>query len=203
MAEIPAPLANRHTAAAVVVVSLLGASTATASALLPDEQTIVWLLVARQLVFAAQAAVIAVAVVLVGRTLVKRSRVGLLGTLLALGGLLLLAATRLVAILLVTPWHPDPDLFGILLLASAVATAVGMLVLGVGVLRHGVWRGPTRFTLLVAVLLIVAGAFLVPPVYVLLSLVLIGLASGLSSRRTVANAGVQQGAALVEQPPSA
>jgi hypothetical protein len=197
MSDIPAPLANRHTAVVVVALCLLGAASAIASVLVPDDTLVVWLIVVRQVVFAVQAAVLALAAALVARTLVRRSLGTLLAGLVALGGLLLLALTRLAAILLVTPWSFEllPTLLQVLLFASSAATALGLLLLGVAVLRSSLWHGSTRFTLPVAALLVVAGAFVVPLVYALWSLVMLGLASGLTSRRAVANAGVPQGAA--------
>lgn len=197
MSDIPAPLANRHTAVVVVALCLLGASSAIASVLVPDDTLVVWLIVVRQVVFAVQAAVLALAAGLVARTLVRRSLGTLLVGLLALGGLLLLAVAQLAAILLVTPWSFEllPTLLQVLLFASSAATALGLLLLGLSVLRSSLWHGSTRFTLPVAGLLVVAGAFVVPLVYALWSLVMLGLASGLTSRRAVANAGVPQGAA--------
>lgn len=197
MAEIPAPLANRHTAVAVVVVALLGASTAVAAALVPDDATALWLLVVRQVVFVVQALVIALAAALIGRTLVARTRLSLVAILLAGGGLALLALAQLAALLRLTAWGSDllETLLGILSGAATVATAVGLLLLGVGVIRKGLWHGPTRWTLPLAALLVAAGAFVVPAIWAVWSLVLLGLAAGLTSSRPVANAGVPQGAA--------
>jgi hypothetical protein len=197
MADIPAPLANRHTAVVVVALCLFGAASAIASLLVPDDTLVVWLVVVRQVAFALQAAVLALAAFLVARTLVRRSLGTLLIGLLALGGLLLLALTQLAAILLVTPWAFDSlrTVVTVLLVASTAATALGLLLLGVAVVRHDVWRGPTRLTLVVAAFVTLGWAFFLPLVYALWSLVLLGLASGLTSRRAVANAGVPQGAA--------
>jgi hypothetical protein len=197
MSDIPAPLANRHTAVAVVALCLLGAASAIASVLVPDDTLVVWLIIVRQVVFAVQAAVLALAAGLVARTLVRRSRGTLLSGLLALGGLLLFAVTQLGAILLVTPWTFDSlrTVVTLLLVASTAATALGFLLLGIAVVRHDVWRGATRLTLPVAAAVTVAWAFFLPLAYALWSLVLLGLASGLTSRRAVANAGVPQGAA--------
>jgi hypothetical protein len=101
------------------------------------------------------------------------------------------------AILLVTPWTFDSlrTVVTLLLVASTAATALGFLLLGIAVVRHDVWRGATRLTLPVAAAVTVAWAFFLPLAYALWSLVLLGLASGLTSRRAVANAGVPQGAA--------
>lgn len=197
MGDIPAPLANRHTAGVVVVVALLGAASAIASALVPDASLVAWLIVARRVVFAVEAVVIAVAALLVARTLVRRSRATLLAGLVAAGGLLLVALAQVGEALPVVGWGFDalPAVVTVLLVAASAATALGFAVLGVAVLRHRVWRGATRFTLPVAAVVIVAGAFFVPLVFALLSLVLLGLAPGLNSRRPVANAGVPQGAA--------
>lgn len=196
MAEIPAPLANRHTAVAVVAVSLLGASSAVAAALVPDSSTALWLLVVRQVVFAVQALVIALAAALVGRTLVRRDPLSLVAIVLAGGGLALLALAHLGGLLLLA-WNTDvlATILGILVGGSTVATAVGLLLLGIGVLRKRLWHGPTRWTLPLAALLVAAGGFVFPLVYAAWSLVCLGLASGLTSRRPVANAGVPQGAA--------
>ncbi len=197
MTDIPAPLASRHTASAVVALCLLGAAAAVATMLVPDGTLVAWLLVVRQAVFALQAVVLAVAAFLVARTLVRRSLGTLLAGLLTAGGLLLLAVTQLGSILFVTPWTFDAlrSVVLVLLGAGSAATALGFLLLGLAVVRRDLWRGPTRLTLLVAALLTVGGALLLPLVYALWSLVLLGLASGLTSRRRVANAGVPQGAA--------
>lgn len=197
MTDIPAPLANRHTAVAVVALCLLGAASAFAAFLVPDDSLVVWLIVARQLVFAVQAAVLALAVGLVARTLVRRGVVTLLVGLLGMAGLLLFALTQMVAILFVTPWTFDAlrTIVTVALVLATAATALGFALLGLAVVRRDVWHGPTRFTLLVAALVTVAWAFFLPLAYAVWSLVLLGLAPGLSSRRAVANAGVPQGAA--------
>jgi len=197
MGEIPAPLANRHTAVVVVVLALLGAASAIASALVPDAALVAWLIIARRVVFAVEAVVVALAVFLVARTLVRRSAATLVAGLLAVGGLLLLALAQVGESLPVVGWGFGalPTVVTVLLVAASAATALGFALVGVAVLRRGLWRGPTRFTLPVAAFLIVAGAFVAPLAFALWSLVLLGLASGLNSPRAVANAGVPQGAA--------
>lgn len=197
MGDIPAPLANRHTAVVVVVLALLGAASASASALVPDSSLVAWLIVARRVVFAVEAVGIALAVFLVARTLVRRSTATFLLGLLAVGGLLLFALAQVGESLPIVGWGFDllPTIVTVLLVSASAATALGFVLLGVAVLRHGIWRGPTRFTLPVAAFVTVAGAFVAPLAFALWSLVLLGLASGLNSRRAVANAGVPQGAA--------
>mgnify|MGYP007051629816 CR=1 FL=1 len=194
MAEIPAPLANRHTAVGVVVVCLLGAASAVATFLVADAG--LPLLVARQLVFAAQALVLAVAAFLVWRTLTRRSFGDAAAGLTAFAGLALLALAQLVGILSFTAWDgPVVDTIGAALtIAAAALVVLGFLRLGVAVLRQGLWHGPTRVTLLAAAV-VALGAFATPLLYALWSLVLLGLAPGLTSPRPVANAGVPQGAA--------
>jgi hypothetical protein len=213
MAEIPAPLASRHTAVAVVVVSLLGAVAAVATLVIPiDATSPLPLVVARQLVFAVQALVLALAVGILWRTVAKRSLPVTLAVLCAGGGLLLLALAQAVWIVVPTDWGTPPVrlALGMALLASMVLAGLGFLGLGVSLLRRGLWRGPMRATLLVASVAtaVVAGCAVLAPAglalaYAVWSLVLIGLAAGLRTRRAVANPGVPQGAALTEQLPSA
>lgn len=190
MADIPAPLANRHTSVAVVALCLLGASSALAAALVPDDVTVVWLLVVRQLVFAVQAAVLALAVFLVWRTLARRTLAAAAAGLVAIAGLLLVALTQLVWLLRLTPADGEivVAILVVLTFLSAVLIVVGFLGLGVILARGSSWHGPTRFTLLIAAI-VGAGAFSFPAVYALWSLVLIGLAVGLRAPRVVVNAG--------------
>jgi len=205
MAEIPAPLLSRRTATAVVLFSLLGVVVAGVTVLVPiDASAPLALLVVRQLVLAAQAFTLALAVFLVWRTLARRSRLVVAGALAAMAGLVLLAVAELAWPFVVG--LPDAvALVRVVQVGLAVAGALvilGMLVLGVAVLRRGHWHGSTRVTLLVAALvgaLVVAAAVAAPPLlpvaYAVWSLAFLGLAVGLRSRREVANAGVPQGAA--------
>jgi|GEM_PF-2175236 len=211
MAEIPPPLASRHTATGVVILSALGALAAVATLVLPtDAGSAPAFLVMRQLVVALQAAVLAVAVVIVWRTLAKRSLPVAVGALAACAGLLLLAVCQVAWIVAPTDWG-TPVVLTVIRVAFVVAAALvafGFLVLGVALLRRGLWRGPTRATLLVAGIVTIAAiatavlapAVLAPAVvlvvYAAWSLVLLGLVPGLLAPREVANAGVPQGAAL-------
>lgn len=205
MAEIPAPLASRHTAVLVVVLSLLGAAAAVATLLVPlGERAEFWLFVARQIVLALQPVVLAVALFLVWRTLARRSRTAVAGALAGMGGFALLALAQLLWIVAPTAWGV-PEVrtaLVIVFVVAAVLVALGLLVLGVAVLRAELWHGLSRLTLPLASVVTIglaAAAALDPqltgPVaYTVWSLVFLGLAAGLRSRRAVANAGVPQGA---------
>jgi hypothetical protein len=199
MSDIPAPLLNRHTAIAVAIFTVLGV----AATFLPNDE--LGILIVRQVVLAAQAVVLALAVFLVGRTLARAS---LLTSLLAAASLLLLAVVRLVAILRGTRWG-EPIFAPVLPFAELAAgslVVLGLVSLGVAVLRHGVWRGPTRVTLVVAglsaLVVVVLGVLGVPIAtpYALWSLTTLGLVAGLRTRRVVPVSGIpdsQLGAAQV------
>lgn len=214
MAEIPAPLASRHTALAVVVASVLGAVAAIVTLLVPiGEQGAVALFLVRQAVFTLQSLVLALGVVLVWRTLARRSRLTLVSALAATAGFALLALAQLAGMLVPTAWG-TPELrtaLAVAFLATAVLVVPGLLGLGAAVLRAELWHGVTRITFPVAALASVglaAAAALdpqltAPLVYTVWSLLFLGLAVGLRSRRAVANAGVPQGAASFSEQRSA
>lgn len=214
MAEIPAPLASRHTALVVVVMSVLGAAASIATLLVPiGEQSPVAAFVARQIVFTVQALVLALGVVLVWRTLARRSRLTLVSALAATAGFALLALAQLAGVLVPTAWG-TPELrtaLAVVFLTAAVLVVPGLLGLGAAVLRAELWHGVTRITLPVAALVSIALAaaaaldpqLTAPLVYTVWSLLFVGLAVGLRSRRAVANAGVPQGAASFSEQRSA
>ena len=202
---IPAPLLNRHTAVAVVVVTLLVAGFALLRTLVSLPAPV---FVAGSLLLVAQAVVLALGIFLVWRTLAPHSRAAAGAGLAAIAGFLLYALVQLVAILDIVGDLPDAVILVLqgALVAAAVLVALGLSGLGVVVLRHRAWRGPTSATLLVA------GALLVPLaiawvvltdsslLYALWSLLFLGLAVGLRTRREVPDAGwpdTQLGAAKV------
>jgi hypothetical protein len=202
MAEIPAPLMSRRTATAVIIVSILGAATAVATGLVPIvEESPLALVVARQGVLAAQALTLALAVFLVWRTLARRSRLVVLGALAGMAAFALLAVTHLAWLSLLAWPGARPAVEVAYVVVGAVLT-LGLLVLGVAVVRRGHWRGTSRATLLIAGVLtagLLVVAWVVPPwvptLFAVWSLSFLGLAVGLRTRREVANAGVPQGAA--------
>lgn len=214
MAEIPAPLASRHTALAVVLASVLGAAAAIATLLVPiGEQGPVALFVVRQAVFTLQSLVLALGVVLVWRTLARRSRLTLVSALAATAGFALLALAQLAGMLVPTAWGTAGlrTALAVGFAAAAVLVVLGLLGLGAAVLRAELWHGVTRITFPVAALVsigLAAAAALdaqltAPLVYTVWSLLFVGLAMGLRSRRSVANAGVPQGAASFSEQRSA
>lgn len=192
---IPAPLLSRHTAIAVVVAVALVVAAAVAAAFgsVP---------VLFPLAVAVFAVVQALALFLVWRTLAPR-RWAIAGTaLLAMGGFLLLALTELVTFVPVIP----ELLVQVARVVVAVALFIGLIGLGVAVLRHRAWTGPTSATLLVAgvlvAALVVAGLVGIPRELptAAWALVLLGLAAGLRTPRVVPDVGVpdtQVGAAKV------
>jgi hypothetical protein len=200
MTDIPAPLASRHTAVVVAVAAPVGALASLLSIARPTD---LLLLVPLQLVLALIAVLFALAVFLVCRTLARWSRYSLQTPIAVVGGLLLLALV-LVAFVLV-PFLPDLE--GALALVAALAgvlIAGGLLATGAAVLLRGAWHGPTRFTPVVSAVLAAAtiAAYGIEPTVAgpiaaaVWSLSFLGFAAGLRSRREVANAGVQQGAAI-------
>lgn len=208
MAEIPAPLASRHTATGVLVLSVLAAVAAIAVILVPADWPFALVLL-RQVVLALHAVVLAVAVVIVWRTLAKRSMPVALGSMAATAGLLLLAVAHAAWTLEGTDWGVPVviTVLAVAYLGAAALVAVGFLVVGAALVRRGLWRGPTRGTLLIAGIAtvgVIGTAVLAPgfaPIaYAVWVLVLIGLAAGLRTPREVANAGVPQGAALTPIP---
>jgi hypothetical protein len=201
MADIPAPLASRHTAVGVVVVSLLGALASLATLVIPvGERADLWIFVTRQAVLAAQALVLALAMFLVWRTLTRRSRADVAAALLAMGGFALLALGQLLWIVVATPWGVPGvrAALGIVMLVAVLLVVAGLLGLGIAVQRADRWHGLSRLTLPLAALVLVAvavaaaldAALTAPVAYTVWSLVFLGLAIGLRSRRSVTNAGV-------------
>ena len=208
MSQIPAPLLNRHTAIAVVVFALLGVAAAVATLLIPIDGSVLWLVVARQVVLALQIVIVALAVFLIWRTLARPSFATSGASLAAIAGLLLFALVQLATIMIATPWGVRPMVIGLELVAllAAVLMIGGLLGLGISVLRRRGWRGWTRAApIVVAVLLIpliAAQALHIPLAipYAVWSLSFLGLAVGLRTRRTVPVSGVpdtQLGAAEV------
>lgn len=191
MSQIPAPLLNRHTAIAVVVFALLGVGAAIATLIIPIDGSVLWLVVVRQVVLAAQMIVVALAVFLIWRTLARHSRPTTIAAVSAIGGLLLFALVQLATIVVATPWGMRPVVIGIELVAllAAVLMIGGMLALGVSVLRYGRWRGPTQAALIVVAVLVVpliaAQALHLPLAiaYSVWSLSFLGLAVGLPTPR--------------------
>jgi hypothetical protein len=208
MSQIPAPLLNRQTAIAVVIFSLLGVAAAVATMLIPIDGSVLGLVVTRQVVLAVQVAVIALAVLLIWRTLANHSVATTIAALSAIGGLLLFALVQVATIVVATSWGVRSVVIGIELVAllAAVLMIGGLLALGVSVLRHRAWRGWTRATpIVVAVLLIpliAAQALHIPLAipYAVWSLSFLGLAAGLFMPRDVPVSGTpdsQLGAARV------
>jgi len=191
MNQIPAPLLNRQTAIAVVVFSLLGVAAAVATMIIPIDGSVLWLVVVRQVVLAVQVAVIALAVLLIWRTIAGRSFSTTIASLAAIGGLLLFALLQLATIVVATPWGVRPVVIALELVAllAAVLMIGGLVGLGASVLRHRGWRGWTRGTpIVVAVLLIpliAAQALHIPLAipYAVWSLSFLGFAVGLRSQR--------------------
>jgi hypothetical protein len=193
MSLIPAPLLSRQTATAVVVVTLVAVAAAVATAVVPIDGSVLWLVVARQIGLAVQVVVLALAVFLAGRTLVAHSFGTAVGALAAISGLLLFALVQLGTIVVATPWGFRSVVIALELVAlvAAVLMIAGLLGLGVSMIRHGAWRGPTRASLIVAALLVlpliaaqVAHLPLAIP-YGVWSLSFLGLAAGLRTRREV------------------
>jgi hypothetical protein len=208
MSQIPAPLLNRQTAIAVVVFSLLGVAAAVATLVIPIDGSVLWLVVVRQVVLAVQVAVVALAVLLIWRTAAGRSFATTIASLAAIGGLLLFALVQVATIVVATAWGVRPMVIALELVAllAAVLMIGGLLGLGVSVLRHRGWRGPTRVTPIVMAVLVIpliaAQALHLPLAipYALWSLSFLGLAVGLRRPRVVPVSGVpdtQLGAAQV------
>lgn len=198
MSQIPAPLLNRHTAIAVVVFSLLGVASAVATIGCPIDGTVLWLVVLRQAILAAQVAVVALAVFLIWRTLAGHSFPTTVAALAAIAGLLLFVLVHLVTIVVSTPWGVRTVVIGIELVALLAALLMigGLIALGVSVLRRRAWGGPTRAAL------VVVAALLVPLIaaqalhlvlaipYAVWSLSFLGLVAGLRMPRTIPVVGV-------------
>jgi hypothetical protein len=208
MSQIPAPLLNRHTAIAVVVFSLLGVAAAVATLVIPIDGSALWLVVVRQAVLALQVVVVALAVFLIWRTLAGHSFATTIAAVAAIGGLLLFALAQLGTILVATPWGGQPVVIVLELdaLLAALLMIVGMLALGVSVLRQGGWPGPTRVALIVVAVLVIpliaAQALHLPLAvpYAVWSLSFLGLVGGLRAPRVVPVSGIpdsQLGAARV------
>lgn len=202
---IPAPLLSRHTAVAVVVVSVPASAVTLALFAAPDQ---VWWFRVAPLVYAVQGVVLALAVFLIARTLAPRTAGVLLVALTLVGGFLLAVLVLVVGTVLSLAGLNAPPVLGLLLGAAAVAATLiflGLLVLGVIVVAHGSWRGPTRYTLIAAALVtpvVVVGAVAasLPVLFAVWSLVFLGLVGGLRAPREVPDVGVpsiQLGAAEV------
>lgn len=201
MADIPAPLASRHTATLIVVVSVLGALAALATLVVPlGARAEFWLFATRQAVLALQPLVLALGMLLVWRVLTRRSRLDVVAAVAAMGGFALLALAQLLWIVVATPWDvPEVRaVLGVAFLVAIVLVVGGLLGLGVAVQRADRWHGLTRLTLplagLVAIGLAVATSLdpqlTAPVVYTVWSLLFLGLAVGLRSRRSVHHAGI-------------
>lgn len=203
---IPAPLFSRHLAIAVAVVTALavGACAATVFGLVDS----LALVIVRQVIFVVQAIVLFLAMFLLWRLEARHTRGAALAAVAAMGGFLLLAVIHAVRVILVTPWGV-PVVVGIVEIAMALAGALlgaGLFALGISVIRHHTWRGPTAATLPIAgFLVLIMFARLVPGTslaipYAIWSLAFLGLIAGLRTRRAVPSYGQpvsQQGAARV------
>lgn len=202
---IPAPLLNRHTAVAVVAGVALVVVVAVAETLLPG---VAGVAIARRVVVALFAAVVALAVFLVWRTLARHSASVAGAALAAIAGLLLVALHQVVAIPVVAGWDAPAVLVAldVALALAALLVLAGFLGLGAAVLARRAWAGVTSVTLLVAGGLVAVLAALrllgIPGVlpFAAWALVLLGLAVGLRTPRSVPDVGVpdtQLGAAQV------
>lgn len=191
MTQIPAPVLSRHLATAVVAVGLLGGAAAAGTLIIPIDGSVLWHVIVRQLVLAVQLVVVALAVFLVWRTLVRRSTGTAIAALAAIAGLLLFALVHVATIVVSTPWGVRPVVIGLEMAAllSALLFVPGLFVLGIAVRRHGSWRGVTAATLVVMALLVipvgVAQTMHLEPAipYGVWSLSFLGLGVGLRSPR--------------------
>jgi hypothetical protein len=156
MAELPAPLLSRQVGVAVIALSILaGAALAT----LPPLGF--WPLAAALVLAAVQHAVVALAVLIIGRTGLagRHASVPVVATF-GSAALLLISALAEVVVVFLAGLVPAPPLGWLPVLAAGLAAATGLMltIFGLVVVRAAVVRGVARLLPLVGGVAVLAAA---------------------------------------------